>query len=235
MSSSESHVAAAIAAADLAGVQRLWAFARDPAERAREIGKPVAPAETGSGERRVRRRRPLVSNARGADRSLAREVGRRPDRGIEAEPTEPGRKIVPETNGARHGDGAGPLIGCSPPAQLRWRAPRPVQPVELGPVPDEGKCVSADAVVGRLGNRQDCGGSEGCIDGVAATFERTQAGPGRCGVARRDHPVGCDCRHPPPAARYRAPRTEQCLEVELHTPSIASLADWCMEPPTRST
>ena len=105
-----------------------------------------------------------------------RKLGSRADRLIEPEPAEPGRKVVPQAHGTRHGDGARALVvRRRAVAEIGGGTARPVEPVEHAVVPDERERVSSDPVVRGLRDRQDRGSSERCVDCVAAALEGTQA------------------------------------------------------------
>ena len=91
--------------------------------------------------------------------------------------------------------------------------------MKLPVVPDDGERVATGTVVGRLGHGEHDGGRQRGVDGVATRAERLEPGRARERMARRDHRVARDRRHPAPATSVRGTRPEQRLEVDVH-PSI---------------
>jgi len=95
---------------DLPLVERLRATHLDPAKRCSEVGKRVPLSESGSRPRGDACLRPLVGDARAAREAGFRKIGCGAECVVEPEPTEPGRKIVPQAHGAGNRDGAGSLV-----------------------------------------------------------------------------------------------------------------------------
>ena len=206
---------------DLALVERIRPLRRDPPQGAGEVGKLVALPGCRRGPGRADGPRPLIGNPRRADDAVAGGLGCPSDGAVEAEAAEAGCQIRPEPDGAGHGHRpwAGVLERLA--AEVGGRPAGAVDAVEHALVPDEREGVTADPVVGRLGDGQHRGRCERRVDRVAPALERAQAGTGRERMARRDHRLAADRGHPPPAARFGSARPEEGVEVELHHPSIA--------------
>ena len=207
---------------DLSLVESIRPLRRDPLQGGGELGELVALADGG---RRPRGVAPPVAHlwAIRAVHTIAvagsRGGGR--DCAVEAEAAEVRGQIRPEPDGTGDGHRARADVLGGPATEVGRRPAGAVEAVQRALVPDEREGVTADAVVGRLRDRQHRSGGERRVDRVPAALERAQAGARRERMARRHHRLGADRRHSPPAARFGAARLKEGVEVELHHPSIA--------------
>src|SRR5262249_24751923 len=74
----------------------------------------------------------------------------------------------------------------------------------------------------RLGDGQHSGCCQRRVNRVSPTPKRTQSRLGRQRMARGDHRLPRNGRHPPPAAAQAGIRAEDLVQVELHGVSIAA-------------
>src|SRR5690242_17141323 len=98
-------------------------------------------------------------------------------------------------------------------------------------MPDERKRVAPNAVLGRLRHGQHRGSRNRRVDRVAAAPKGAQPRLRGQRVARRDHRLPCDGRHPAPATPEACIRTEDRVEVELHDASIAACSVLTVQHP----
>ena len=206
---------------DLTLVERGRPLRRNPLQGGGELGKLVPLADRGRRPRGVCRPSPLVGDPRRAHDAVTRCLGCRSDGAVEAEAAEVRGQVCPEPDGTGHGHRPRTDILERPPAEVGRRPAGAVEPVQRALVPHERERVAADAVVGRLGNGQHRSSRESSVNRVPPVLERAQAGAGRERMTRRDHGLGADRGHAPPAARFGAARFEESVEVELHHASIA--------------
>ena len=208
---------------DLSPVEGIRPVCREARERLCEVGDHESSSHPRGGERGSWRPGPLVGDPCRAGHSVRSELGRVGERSVEAEPPEALREVTPGAHGARDGDRARARVVDAELVEHAGGAARPVEPVEAPVVPDERERVASHSVVRRLRDREHRRRRERRVHRVAALAERREA---RCRgerVARRNHRLARDGRHPPPPARVRRAGAEERLQVELHAPILAGL------------
>ena len=213
-----------MAAATSPRVERVRPLLRDPPQRAREIGEPVAlargrapatvPAPPGPTCRRCAPCTRAPSRATSAAGPTAR---------VETEPPEARCEIGPEPHRAGHRHGARPVVLRGPVAELGRRPARAVDARGATP-PSQTSANASPPTPLSVGSAT--------VSIAAAASAASTAFPPRSSarrparrrerMARRHHRVGRDRRHPPPAARARArPGWNRASRSMLHGASIA--------------
>ena len=194
-------------------VDRVGPAVGDRLQRRGEVGQAVALARPRGGPRRPRlRRAPVLGDPRRGRHAVARRVDRAGQRGVEPEAAEALGGVGPRPHGAGHRDRARPGGVDGQRVDVRRRAPRAVEPVQLAVEPQQREGVAADAVVGRLADGEHGRRRERGVDRVAARLQRPHARARGQRVAGGHHRLGGDRRQAGPARGARRSREQPFVQ-----------------------
>ena len=180
----------------LAGIEARGAVALDQPQRAREVGQCVDLPDPGRRPGRTLGGGPALSNPFRRGHTALGRLDRTGEGGVEAEAPVALGQVGPAAHRARHGHRARPESVHAELGQLRRRAARGVEPVQLALPPDLREEVAADPGVARLGDAEHRRRRESSVDRVPALLEGAHPGARRQRVARRHHRVAEDGRTP---------------------------------------